>query len=201
MVKIEIPIGAEVLCEDGQCGSTVCVILDPVQERVTHLVVQEGQLSAILRLVPIQSIWNTSFRRIELGATTEQFQGMEPFVERTLLPSHQRIAMVMLWPYVDPATALDLENLRIPAGKVVVLRETPVRATDGSIGRVAELLIDRDTGRITDLVLREGHLWAWKEVAVPVAQIRRMGQDAIELRLSKKEVQELPKIPTRRFLY
>ena len=195
MMRTEIRIGAEVLSTDGPCGSTVCVILDPIKERVTHLVVQEGHLSAILRLVPVRSIRSTSSRRIALEATTEQFQEMGLFVERRFLSPQQRIALMMLWPYVDPATALDLEHVRTPAGKIVLLGETPVRAQDGFIGRLDEFLIDRDDGRITDLVLREGHLWARKDVVIPVAQVKKIGQDAIDLRLSKKELQTLPEIP------
>lgn len=197
MAKIEIPIGAEVLCPDGQCGSTVCVILDPIQERVTHLVVQEKQFPSTLRLVPVQLIGDTSAGRVELEVTTEEFHGMEPFLEGKLLSSHQRIASAMLWPYVDPATAIGPEHLQMPAGKIAVLGETPVRATDGSVGRVEEFLLNRDDGKITDLVLREGHLWAHKDVAVPVAQIKTMRQDGIDLKLSKRNVQELPRIPTR----
>ena len=39
--KIEIPLNAQVECTDGVCGRSVDVLINPVIDRVTHLVVKE----------------------------------------------------------------------------------------------------------------------------------------------------------------
>jgi hypothetical protein len=39
---MEIPINAAVSCTDGTYGDTTCVIIDPISEQITHVVVQES---------------------------------------------------------------------------------------------------------------------------------------------------------------
>ncbi len=50
---MEIPINAEVSCADGVCGETICVIVDPIGEQITHVVVQENHGEYTEHLVPI----------------------------------------------------------------------------------------------------------------------------------------------------
>ncbi len=38
---MEIPLNAQVECTDGVCGHSACVLINPVTDQVTHLVVQE----------------------------------------------------------------------------------------------------------------------------------------------------------------
>jgi hypothetical protein len=57
-------------------------------------------------------------------------------------------------------------------GEVVVRRGTRVRATDGPVGQVDAFLIDPTTRRITQLVLRESHLWSRRDVMVPLFRDR-----------------------------
>jgi sporulation protein YlmC with PRC-barrel domain len=73
-----------------------------------------------------------------------------------------------------------------------------VEATDGHAGRVDEFLVDPANGHITHLVLREGHLWGQKDVTIPVAQIDRIEDGAVYLKLDKESIGALPAIPIRR---
>ena len=52
---MDIPIGAEVECVDGITGRSTQIILNPLTEKVTHIVVQDGFMGAE-RLVPIDLI-------------------------------------------------------------------------------------------------------------------------------------------------
>ena len=45
--------------------------------------------------------------------------------------------------------------------------------------------------RVTHVLLREGHLWGHKEVAIPVSAVTSV-DDGIWLSLTKKQVEELP---------
>ena len=68
-----------------------------------------------------------------------------------------------------------------------------VQATDGDIGRVQGLVIDRGSRHVTHVLLQEGHLWGRREVAIPVSAVASTG-DGIQLTITKQEVQDLPPV-------
>lgn len=72
----------------------------------------------------------------------------------------------------------------IPEAEIVVWHGIPVEATDGTVGEVDGFSIDPQSGQITHLVLREGHLFK-KEVATTMHQIDRIGQMAVHLTIAK----------------
>jgi hypothetical protein len=74
-----------------------------------------------------------------------------------------------------------------------VQRGDPVEATDGDIGRVQGLVIDRGTRHVTHVLLQEGHLWGRKEVAIPISAVTSTST-GIRLRISKQEVADLPSV-------
>ena len=200
MVETEIPMNAEVHSMEGSYGHSVCVIVDPIKDEVTHLVVRENNFPQTQRLVPIHLVQITSPQQINLATTPEQLKKMDVFVETEFIPSNPELTSMMIWPYVEPAVGfITIEHEKMPAGEIAIRRGTRVRATDASIGRVDELMIDRQTEKITHIVLREGHLWGKKDISIPVSQIESMDKDSIHLKLSKGEVEALPEIPIRRF--
>ncbi len=200
MFEVGIEINAAVHATDGMCGHAVCLIVDPIREKVTHLVVEEDESPRIQRLVPIDLVHSARQEEIEIKCGIDQFKTMDTFVDQQFLPSNSHAASHRFWPYVEPETPLDLpEHQKIPAGEVALLRGTPVHATDGLIGRLDELMIDRKDGSITHLVLREGHLWGPKDISIPVAQIEKLNPEVIYLKLAKKDVEQLPEIRIRRF--
>jgi hypothetical protein len=44
---------------------------------------------------------------------------------------------------------------------------------------------------VTHVLLREGHLWGHKDVAIPVSAVASL-DDGVWLNITKKQVQELP---------
>lgn len=81
----------------------------------------------------------------------------------------------------------------VPQGEVDVRRGDPVQATDGDIGRVQGLVIDRGSGHVTHVLLQEGHLWGRREVAIPISAVAGTS-GGIRLRISNHEVQDLPSV-------
>jgi sporulation protein YlmC with PRC-barrel domain len=75
-----------------------------------------------------------------------------------------------------------------------VRRGAHVQATDGRVGRVDEFVVDPLSHRITDLVMREGHLWGTKTVSIPVEQIDEIEEKTVYLKLDKAGVEKLPTI-------
>jgi hypothetical protein len=85
----------------------------------------------------------------------------------------------------------------LPAGEVGIRRGQQVHATDGGIGRVQGLVIDRTTLHVTHVLLQEGHLWGRKEVAIPISAVKEIDDamlDGIQITLTKQEVEDLPAI-------
>ena len=64
-----------------------------------------------------------------------------------------------------------MRNLKIERGALVV-------ATDGEVGRVSHVVVDRDTRDVTDLVVDRGG----REVVIPVAEIANARRDRVTLR-------------------
>jgi uncharacterized protein YrrD len=65
--------------------------------------------------------------------------------------------------------------------------------SDGDIGRVHGLVIDRGSGHVTHVLLQEGHLWGRREVAIPVSAVASAA-DGIRLTITKQQVQDLPPV-------
>jgi sporulation protein YlmC with PRC-barrel domain len=74
-----------------------------------------------------------------------------------------------------------------------------VEATDGRVGRVDEFVVDPDTGYITHLCLREGRLWGDKGVCVPVADIDRIQEKVVHLKVNKETLASMPSFPVKRW--
>lgn len=73
-----------------------------------------------------------------------------------------------------------------------------MEAIDGRVGRVDEFIVNPDTGHITHMILREGHLWGDDELSVPVSEIAKIDEDVVYLKLNKKQVNALPTIKVER---
>jgi hypothetical protein len=202
---MDIPINVDVLCAGELCGRSTCLIINPINERITHLVVIEKDFPYIERLVSVETILASSPNSIQLRCSKAKISDMEPFEETDFISAGQLESTLpydapyLIWPYsMYKATPMPLEHERIPAGEVAIRRGTPVKATDGRVGKVDEFLIDPVNDIITHLVLREGHLWGKKDVTIPVSEIDRITDDAVYLKLDKKVIATLPTVPVQR---
>jgi sporulation protein YlmC with PRC-barrel domain len=202
---MDIPINVEVLCAGKECGRSTSLVINPVNERITHLVVTEKAFPNIERLVPVDKILASSPNSIQLRCDQKEMSDMDTFEETDFIEAGQiesslpYSAPYEVWPYaMYEAMPMPLEHERIPTGEVAIRRGTPVKATDGNVGKVDEFLVDPEDDVITHLVLREGHLWGQKDVTIPVAEIERIADEAVYLKLNKKAIETLPTVPVRR---
>jgi sporulation protein YlmC with PRC-barrel domain len=202
---MDIPINADVLCGGKLCGRSTSLVVNPVNERVTHLVVAEKEFPNIERLVPVENILATTPDSIQLRCTQADLSDMQAFEETDFIGAGQLISALpydtpfRVWPYsMYGAMPMPLEHEHIPAGEVAIHRGTPVEATDGKVGKVDEFLVEPEKDTITHLVLREGHLWGQRDVTIPVSEIRKITEVAVYLKLDKKSIEKLPAIPVER---
>jgi sporulation protein YlmC with PRC-barrel domain len=198
-------IGAQVSCSDGACGQVRRVVVDPVAEAVTHLVVGPEHPHGLGRLVPVDLIDATG-GQVRLRCTLAEFARLSWAKQTHFLPASgiypgYAQGQMFSWPYYGVGARLapfHTGNLpqtvayhSVPLGEVEIQRGEPVRATDGNIGRVQGLVIDPGNHHVTHVLLQEGHLWGRKQVAIPVGAVAGTG-DGIQLTITKQEVQDLP---------
>jgi sporulation protein YlmC with PRC-barrel domain len=204
----EFTIGAAASCTDGVCGEVTRVVIDPIAETVTHLVIEPNHRVGLARLVPLDLVDDTP-GEVRLRCTIEEFEQLDPAEETQFVPGSSGYAaygpdQVVSWPYyglastpgIDPEVANASPVVTydtIPLGEVEVRRGDAVHATDGDIGRVQGLVIDPRSHRVTHVLLQEGHLWGRKEVSIPISSVTRV-DDGIWLSITKQDVADLPPV-------
>jgi sporulation protein YlmC with PRC-barrel domain len=206
---MDIPINANVYCDDGFYGHSTRVILNPTTEQVTHLVVK-GEPFGIERIAPIEMVRESTSTLIRLNGSISELDKLSPLtISEYLQPnisygSYGPNQYVML-PYMVPGLGtvpleheVVVDHELIPPDELAVRRGTRVEATDGPVGRVSEFLVDRATGHISHLVLEEGPFWDKVDVSIPVEQVDRIENGAVYLKLDKDAVAALPSVPFRR---
>ncbi len=200
---MDIPLNVDVHCPDGRCGRSTHIIINPTTEKVTHLVVREQWPSWVERVVPVNWVAATTRDIIVLNHNREEFTYLNSFnqtdfIQRDVPHFAGDPALTLVWPYTVPAQKIVEDSHRtIPPDELAVRRGAKVRATDGRIGQVDEFLIDPGSGYISHLILREGLPWDKKHIAIPIADIKRIAEDTVYLKLNKKSVKNLPSIPLR----
>lgn len=102
-------------------------------------------------------------------------------------------------PYYAPAhEVVQYERELVPEGEYPIRQGIGVEATNGTVGRIHNLLYDEESGQLTHLVLREGHPWGKKDVLMPVSLVDNVGRDKVYLAIDKETVAAtLLAVPTR----
>lgn len=205
---IDIPLHARVECTDGPCGESTDVIVNPLNRKVTHFVVRDAKLpDSGDHLVPADRVEKASHGSIRLNCTKDELAGMDPFtttryVERQMpqYPSsyYGGEPGILMEPYVISSEMMPVDIEHVPPGELAIHRGAGVEASDGWVGRVDEFLVDPDSGEISHLVLREGHLWGKRDLTLPLSAIDRVSDDTVYLKLDKQTIESLPTIPVRR---
>jgi PRC-barrel domain protein len=185
-------------------------VVDPVAKSMTHLVVEPAHRVGLGRLVPLKLATEAASDVVTLACTIAEFEQLESAESTEFVPGSRGYAsygpeQILSWPYYplgESVTPFDDAGKfsetatydAVPAGEVAVRRGAPVHATDGAIGHVQGLVIDPATGKVTHVLLAEGHLWGRKQVAIPISSVSDMAAE-IKLTITKHEVAALPPVP------
>jgi hypothetical protein len=198
----QFTIGAEASCSDGPCGAVIKVVVNPVAQTVTHLVIEPKHRAGLGRLVPLDLVEGPS-DELRLRCTLAEFDALPLAEEIELLPGSgyagYSTGEAMSWPYYSAGTigpgnttpAITYNTL--PLGEVAIQRGEPVHAVDGHIGHVEGLVIQPHNHHVSHVLLQEGHIWGRKVVAIPISAVDKI-DDGIRLTLTKDEVGALPPI-------
>jgi hypothetical protein len=171
-------------------------------------VVEPKHGHGIGRLVPLGLV-DAATGEIRLRCILAEFGKLDPAEETQFLPGSPGYSgydpdQVLSWAYYDlgggPGIAGSMASVSqtatydsVPLGEVEVRRGEHVHATDGAIGLVQGLVIDRASHHVTHVLLQEGHLWGRKEVAIPISAVTGV-DDGIRLNITKQQVQDLPPV-------
>lgn len=220
---MDIPIGARVTCTDGDCGKSSHVLMNPITQDVTHVVVGDSSWpDATSRIVPFEHVSETTPDVIHLRCSRTEVFEMDEFVKvhyienafydpKSAAVNHPILfhsqcpgdaEAYLLWPYATPDQEepyVSVKEEQIPPGEMAVCRGAEVHATDGVVGQVDEFMVDSASGHITHLVLKKGHLWGRQDITVPVSAVHHMEKYRVDLNVDQQAIASLPKIPVRRF--
>ena len=207
---MEIPLQAQVECTDGVCGLSVYVLINPLIDEVTSLVVRETS-SNTEYIVPVEVISATIADTIQLACSKAELEKMAPFVQTEFVQEKvldyagyrggiSGVGSYFYMPYVTSEIRIPVsaEHQQIPPGELAVHRGTRVEATDGYVGKVDEFVVNPENGHITYLVMREGHLWGQKDVIIPISAMDDNGDDTLFLNIDKHQIESLPTFPVHR---
>ncbi len=207
---MEIPLNAQVACTDGVCGRSEYVLIDPIRDEVTHLVVKEDLSPNAEYIVPVDVVSASIADTIQLRCSKVDLEKMKLFVqtefikEKVLNYAGYQGGMYGMGSYYMPYVTSEIrvpvsvEHKQIPPGELAVHRSTRVEATDGYVGKVDEFVVNPENGHITHLVMREGHLWGKKDVIIPVSAMGETREDTVFLKLDKHQIESLPTFPVNR---
>lgn len=201
-------IGAKVSCTDGSCGRVSRVVVDPVAEVVTHLAVEPEHRLGLARLVPVD-LATPGPDAVTLACTKAEFERLDPAEETQFVPGTRGYEVygpeqVLSWPYyklgdtvIDPdqegkvSQTVTVDTL--PPGEVGVRRGARVDAADGAVGHVQGLVIDAASHHVTHVLLKEGHLFGRRQLAIPIGAVTEVG-DEVRLNLTRRQVRHLPPV-------
>ncbi len=126
---MEMPLQAEVECTDGVCGSSEYVLINPVIEKVTHLVVKEDSAPHMEYIVSIDLVSATIAGAIQLRCSKAELEKMDPFVQMKFIkeqvPNNSGfhgygIGTYYYFPYVRPELTTEYKpenDQQIPGGR------------------------------------------------------------------------------------
>ena len=210
-MAMEFTLGARASCSDGHCGVLSRAIFDPASRMLTHLVIEPRRHAAAGRLVPVE-LAAAADGEISLRCTRAEFDQLDPAEDIELVKgvdyaggygpdavmgygdvgslgvggSVSGMGIGMGLGHHTPTVTSD----NVPEGEGEVARHAHVHAADGLIGQLKGFIVDHGDHRVTHIVLREGHLWGRREIAIPVSVVTS-ADPVIRLNITKKQVEEL----------
>lgn len=194
---MNIPINTAIECADGPCGQAIALILNPVSDQVTHLVVREPGLLGVEYMVPVEFVTECTSELIRLSCTKDELAKLPPFITTSYLSASAGLmpgdgAGVMSCPDLSMPSVLGISHKNMPPDEVAIHRDAPVHATDGQIGAAEEFVVDPATNGTTNVVLRAGHRWNRQDVTISITYIDYIDDDIVCLTLHKHQIAAFP---------
>lgn len=206
---MDFHFGAYVSSRDGvRLGDLHAVVFDRATGEVTSLVVDPDGQEAEYRLLPIGAVDSGDATEVFAALTNDQFVDLPRFAEvRNIAPpptadnletdENLEPENVPDIPPVGAATGVESiaftpvleEEIAVPAEDSVIDNGFTVRATDGDVGQVQDIVIDNQTNRITYVSVARGTVFE-HDVDIPAGWLREIGPDWIGINVDLATVQK-----------
>ena len=216
MLKMELKEGTSVFTAGNEeVGKINRVILDPVTNEVTHVVVQKGWLFAEDKVVPIEMIDSATEDKVLLKEDAGEFDNLPAFEETYYIglgeedylpgaPPYSRYAPAYYWyppsgyigyPGYGPGFygGRPLVTTRnIPADTIPLREGTDVISSDDEhVGDVERILVDPDSNQATHFVISQGILFKDRKL-VPAHWVTSVEEDKVHLSVTSRLLERLP---------
>lgn len=200
---MDLILNADLRCTDGEGGRAEALVLNPVTNVASHLVVEVKGLGRHQVLLPLSLVAESSAKHTAANCTRADLAQMAPFLKmvrmedqgldamdaQALLGAEQQSGRGFQdFSFAGAGSSEMVEVEAIPETEIVVRHGIAVEATDGKVGEVDGFSLDAQSGQITALLLREGHLFK-KDVAITLDQVDRIGEMAVYLTVAKAAAQ------------
>jgi uncharacterized protein YrrD len=182
---MNIRIGAHVEATDGDVGEVSRIVVAARGRRLTEIVVRDGKLFGTERLVPIENVIQATSDKISLHVSHAQFNQLPPF-SRTVeyAPNTPDTFMGQV-----ARRQFELEASDVNEDEAAFKGGEKVEATDGTVGKVDEVILDPSSHAITHIVLREGHLWQKRTVTIPIDNVDYAARSVVYLKVDKQHLE------------
>ena len=208
---MKIDIGVSVKTRDGEeIGKVERVVINPASGEVDGLVVHRGAILSRDVVVPLSLMEGTDTEGVRLRIGRAELVRLPDFVAkryRAMKPGEPVVPTYtpasVLFPLAPPYGAagvpapydLARPEWQAPPQDVDISEGTEVRAVDGPIGVVDEVLTDALTNHASFVVVSRGE-GAGRKVSIPAEFIDEVAEDHIKVSLTLQQVEQLPE-PTR----
>ena len=209
---MRLELGQQISSRDGESvGELADIVVDPVERRVTHLVVRPHHGDGA-RLVPIAlAAAGEEGGQLSLRCDGDELHALPDVEETAFLRLGEPLTTDAEWdvgvekvlalPYFESGGYADYglggshdvlyTYDRIPKGEVEIERASSVTTADGRyVGDVDGFLVEE--GQITHFVLERGHLWGRREVTIPIGAVTSVDTGAVVVGLTFEEIGALP---------
>lgn len=207
---IKLRLGQLVSAEEVEFGELADIVVDPVSNTVTHVVVEPHHRHQQARLVPIALLEANSSGAISIRLDVEQVRQLPKVSFSEYVPLASPIDVGDEWDIVgqtviaQPYWGGDVLGMgrswseqaqvsfdRVPKGECEIRRDSRVLASDRkAVGHVEGLVVDEE--HVGGVVVRTGLPGLHHLVVVPLGAVHLVANDSIELSIDRAAFDRMP---------
>jgi uncharacterized protein YrrD len=184
---MNIRIGAHVEATDGRVGEVSRIVVSARGRRLTQIVVKDGRFFGTERLVPTEDVTGAVSDTISIRLNQAEFHLLNPYsrtVEYTPDTPDTFMGRMAQHGYAVDQSDVSEDEAAFKGGE-------KVEATDGTVGKVDEVVVDPSTYALTHIVLREGHLWNQRMVTIPIDNVDYAARNVVYLKVDKNNLEAM----------
>lgn len=203
--------GTTIKTSDGEkVGEVARLVIDPVLQDVTHVIVEKGFLFKQDHVIPIELFEEITDEQLQLKAVVDELEDFPEYQEDYYVApkGYQDMPYVdwsmeplLYYPPVRQESFVDTDvdsphgeertSRNIPEGNIVVREGTKVFTLEDEHAGDVEKIFTDNQGKITHILLSKGFLFKTERL-IPVGWVRQLRDDEIKLYVRSEVIEDLP---------